>query len=81
MPALWSPGLPLLRALERETKERRRILCPIAVDATWEDKKEYPWNEVSQKVILDFSKWKTKAFDAKFKLLLEGLDIYYKPKK
>jgi hypothetical protein len=31
------------------------------------------WRQVKKKNVLDFSKWKTKAFDAPFQKLIKGL--------
>ena len=38
------------------------------------------WRKVKKKSVLDFSKWKTKAFEAEFAKLLKGLKVYYPPK-
>ena len=39
------------------------------------------WRTLTHKNILDFSAWKTKAFDGQFDKLLRGMKIYYEPKK
>ena len=39
------------------------------------------WRTVTDKLIVDFSKWETKAFDDQFKTLMRGLKINYEPKK
>ncbi len=67
-------------ARKRERKEKRDILCPVALDASWEDKMDDPdWGHLQDKAVLDFSKWKTKAFEAPFRKLLDGLKKYYPP--
>ena len=37
------------------------------------------WLALGQKLVLDFSKWKTKAFESTFNKLLCGLKINYPP--
>ena len=61
-----------------ERKEGREVLCPVALDDAWEEKRhDVKWEHMTDKLILDFSKWKTKAFDGQFAKLLKGLKIYY----
>ena len=61
-----------------ERKEGRDVLCPVALDDAWEEKQhDIEWEHLTKKNILDFSKWKTKAFDGQFAKLLKGLKIYY----
>ena len=69
------------RKIERETK--RDVLCPVSLDDAWKDKiTDVDWEHLTKKNILDFSKWKTKAFGGQFEKLLKGLKIYYeKPKE
>ena len=69
------------RKIERETK--RDVLCPVSLDDAWKDKiTDVDWEQLKKKNILDFGKWKTKAFDGQFDKLLKGLKIYYeKPKE
>jgi hypothetical protein len=74
---------------QKEKAEGRQVLCPIALDDSWRSKlsaKDSPgdpsrqlWRTLEQKAILDFSKWKTKAFDEQFQKLLRGLQINYHP--
>ncbi len=65
-------------AIKKEKEQKRPILCPVAIDASWEDKMgDVLWRQVKKKNVLDFAKWKTKAFDAQFQKLLKGLKIYY----
>lgn len=69
--------------VEHELKEARKeegrdVLCPIAVDDTWKAKLDDPkWGHVADKLILDFSTWKTKAFEPQFQKLLKGMKINY----
>ena len=57
------------------------MLCPVALDDAWKAKmNDVLWRQVKKKHVLDFSKWKTKAFNAQFEKLLKGLKIYYAPK-
>lgn len=63
------------------------VLCPVALDDSWKTKLEDTaadrklWRRLTQKNILDFSKWKTKALNTQFDKLLRGLKIWYEPKK
>ncbi len=69
------------RKIERETK--RDVLCPVSLDEAWKAKvTDVLWEHLEKKYILDFSKWKTKAFGGQFDKLLKGLKIYHeKPKE
>ena len=65
-------------ARRKEKKEGRDVLCPVAVDDKWKGKMEdVLWRQLKKKNILDFSKWKTKAFDTPFKKLVDGLRVNY----
>ncbi|MCH7591408.1 MAG: toll/interleukin-1 receptor domain-containing protein [Planctomycetes bacterium] len=71
----------LKKALQKEVDEKRDVLCPVALDDAWKEKtkgKDH-WCEVREKNVLDFSKWKTKAFDGVFCKLVDGLKKYYPP--
>ncbi len=68
----------------KDPTNRWRVLCPIALDDSW--KNPPPGMKLSparlewlkdQFNILDFSAWKTKAFDRRFEKLWEGLRIWY----
>ena len=64
------------RKIERETK--RDVLCPVSLDEARKNKvTDVDWEHLTKKNILDFRKWKTKAFGAQFDKLLKGLKIYY----
>ena len=64
-----------------EKAEERELLCPVALDEAWKEKQyEVEWEHMTKKKILDFSKWKTKAFGGQFEKLLKGLKIYYTPR-
>lgn len=65
-------------ACEREEKENRIILCPIALNDSWKAKEGVDWSQLRQKAVRDFSK--EDSFDAEFKKLLDGMKKYY-PKK
>jgi uncharacterized protein YjbI with pentapeptide repeats len=76
-------------ARAKEKAEGRTVLCPVSLDDAWKTKIEASsgpgdpsrplWLTLKQKLILDFSKWKTKAFDAQFQKLLHGLQVNYGP--
>ena len=69
------------RGLEKELG--RDVLCPVALDDSWNGKPS-PWPErvmeqVMEYNILDFSKWQDEQeFGKMFKKLLDGLDLFYK---
>lgn len=71
----------LARRLEKETG--RDVLCPIAIDDSWES---CTWPErlreqVMEYHILDFSTWNDEAsFQRMFLRLIEGLDLFYSKK-
>jgi hypothetical protein len=85
----WVEG-ELEIARSKEQPVGRAVLCPIALDDAWKTKveaREGPgdpnwqlWRTLKQKVILDFSQWKTKAFEAQFQKLLRGLNQNYGPR-
>ena len=71
----------LRMARERERKERRDILCPVALDGSWKKRvqQDVLWEQLLKKNVLDFSKWQDDgAFAAQFAKLLDGLKLYYK---
>lgn len=73
-------------AFEKEKKQNRRVLCPIAVDDSWEkdppDKRRL-MRKIRERVILDFSEWQTPsgavstAFDTPFRKLVDGMKINF----
>lgn len=65
-------------ACEREEKENRTILCPIALDDSWKAKEGVDWSQLRQKAVLDFSV--PDGFDTEFKKLLDGMKKYYPTK-
>ena len=68
----------LKKALQKEVDEGREVLCPVTLDDAWHARtREGHWREVREKNVLDFAKWKTKAFEAQFAKLLKGLKFYY----
>ena len=72
----------LKQARKKEKDEGRDVLCPIAVDDSWKAKMDEPeWAHLSKKLVLDFSKWKTKAFNGEFDKLLKGMKINYEVRK
>jgi hypothetical protein len=76
-------------ARRKEKDEKRAVLCPIALDDAWKAKveaKDTPgdpsralWRTLQQKLAVDFSGWKTKAFRGSFEKLLQGLKLHYGP--
>jgi hypothetical protein len=70
-------------ARSREKLENRDVLCPIALDAAWKSRMEPEapnralWLTIKHKNVLDFSKWRTKAFEPVYEKLLRGLKNYY----
>ena len=67
-------------ARDKEKDEDRDVLCPVALDEAWKAKmNDVLWRQIKKKHVLDFSKWKTKAFEDQFQKLLKGLKIYYPP--
>ncbi|UCE59881.1 MAG: toll/interleukin-1 receptor domain-containing protein [Phycisphaerales bacterium] len=70
----------LKAARRREKKERRDILCPVALDDSWKAKcEEDPdWGHLPDKNILNFAAWETEAFDEQFEKLIRGFKRYYK---
>ncbi len=73
-------------ARAKEKRENRCVLCPVALDDSWRAKLEYEtsdrqlWRVLTKMCIVDFSKWKTKAFNREFEKLLRGIKIHYEPK-
>ena len=54
------------------------VLCPVALDEAWETRQYHvKWEHLTDKNILDFSGWKTAAYDAWFRRLLDGLNASY----
>ena len=69
-------------ARDREAKEERSILCPVALDDSWKKKqKDKLWRQAFKKHVLAFSDWgNDTTFDVEFAKLLKGLMVYYPPK-
>jgi uncharacterized protein YjbI with pentapeptide repeats len=77
-------------ARKKEKVEGRAVLCPVALDDAWRakvDASDGPgdpsrplWRTLTQKLVIDFSPWKTKAFDEVFGKLVRGLRVHYGPK-
>lgn len=74
-------------ARRKERDEGRDVLCPVALDDSWKSRtfgndseERVLWRTLTRKNILDFSKWKTKAFNGQFDKLLRGLKVNY-PKR
>ena len=69
-------------ALRRERKEGRNLICPVAIDDSWKDQMHVNFKTLARKkVIIDFSKWKTKAFEREFERLVMGLKKHFPPKQ
>ena len=58
------------------------MLCPVALDSSWEGKDDPFWQYLRDTYfVLNFSKWQDDdAFDTQFAKLLKGMKIYYPPK-
>lgn len=69
------------QARKREKSENRTILCPVALDDAWQSKaaSSVLWRTLTEKNILDFSSWRTKAYTAVFDRLVAGLKRFYSP--
>lgn len=67
------------RQLEKELG--RDVLCPIALDGSWE-KCSWPdrlLEQIMEYEILDFSNWRDNvSFDRMYRKLVEGLDLFYR---
>ncbi len=73
----------------KERAEGRAVLCPVALDDAWKtkvDAKTGPgdpsrqlWRTLGQKLVVDFSRWETEAFEQAFGKLLRGLKVSYGP--
>lgn len=72
----------LEQARRKEKQENRDFLCPVALDESWKVKadRHVLWRQVKQKNVLDFSRWKTRAFEEPFGKLVRGLRRYYGPR-
>jgi uncharacterized protein YjbI with pentapeptide repeats len=76
-------------ARQKEKAEGRAVLCPVALDDAWKTKLDASggpgdpsralWRTLQTKLVMDFSPWKTKAFDATFGKLVRGLKVNYGP--
>ncbi len=68
-------------AFKKAEEGKRHVLCPIALDKAWEEKidgdewKLARWLTLMKKNVLDFSKWKTQAFESVYEKFLGGLKI------
>ena len=67
-------------ARKKEKDEGRDVLCPVALDGSWKAKMDdVLWRQVMKKNVLDFSKWKTQAFEPAYQKLTAGLKVNYGP--
>jgi hypothetical protein len=76
-------------ARKKEKSEDRAVLCPLALDNAWKtkvnpsdgpgDPNRHLWRTLTEKHIVDFSHWETKASDEAFQKLLRGLRLHYGP--
>jgi uncharacterized protein YjbI with pentapeptide repeats len=71
-------------AREKEKSEGRDVVCPIAIDNTWSKyitNENHPnrtlWRKLREKYVIDFSKWRTKAFEHSFRQLIAGVKLNY----
>ncbi len=71
------------RKLEKEGKEH--VLCPVALDNSWQSCgwPERLMNQVKKYNILDFSNWRNnqEKFDRQYERLLKGLQLFYSDPK
>lgn len=68
----------LEKARELEKEKGRDVLCPIALDDSWEKKmNDVLWRQVKKKNVLDFSEWETEKFDSQFVRLINGIKKNY----
>jgi hypothetical protein len=77
----------LVMARRKEKEQNREVLCLVALDDSWKAKVGDPksderqlWRSLTKDNVLDFSKWKTKAFFTQFDNLLRRMEIYYEAK-
>lgn len=67
----------------KEKEQDRDVLCPVALDDSWKSKLKHKssdralWRTLTHKAVLDFSAWKTAAFDGQFNKLVRGLKLNY----
>lgn len=76
-------------ARTKEKTEGRSVLCPIALDEMWKEKvaaadgpgdpSRHLWLTLTQKLVVDFSAWRTVQFNKAFEKLLRGLKVNYGP--
>ena len=66
----------LEQARQKEKQEGRDVLCPVSLDNAWKAKTDVLWRQLKKKNILDFSKWKTKAFDEPFAKLVKLMHAF-----
>ena len=53
-------------------------LCPVALDDSWCAKMDdVLWRQLKRMLVLDFSSWKTKAFETPFGQLVRGIEANY----
>ena len=68
------------KARKLEKKLGRNVLCPVALDGSWET---CSWpgplrNQIKKYYVIDFSEWEnSEGFTEPFKRLIEGLGIHY----
>ena len=69
----------LEEARNKEKAQGRDVLCPIAIDDSWQGMQGVLWRKLKRdKHILDFSVWKTKGeFKRQFDKLIKGMQINY----
>ena len=78
-------------ARAKEKAGGRAVLCPVALDESWKrkidatgqpgDPSRALWRTLTQKLIVDFSGWKSDDFDRAFQKLLTGLKVNYGPRQ
>jgi hypothetical protein len=75
-------------AREREKGEQKDVLCPIALDDSWQSKisdQTSPgralWRKLLDKYVIDFSGWSTRRFEPPFQQLTRGIRANYSPRR
>jgi uncharacterized protein YjbI with pentapeptide repeats len=71
----------VVTARELEKNLGRDVLCPVALDDSWNDSRweKRLMEQVKKYNILDFSKWRDDSqFEGIFRKLIDGLQLFYK---
>jgi uncharacterized protein YjbI with pentapeptide repeats len=73
-------------AREKEKAERREVLCPVALDESWNDPASVDHidpvllYQLKKRFVVDFSGWaEPQGFEEAFRRLWDGLKLYFRP--